>query len=241
MLEPFIIFQCWVVRVASLKVSRRQISLENFSYCLNSLVSFRFLLHVSNKWQNITFSLHSDDSYSDSDNEDINEHNLNQPDLDHFNSYVQWEKAILITGKPSSGKLHTILAFVRELIKKDVNILIASPTGFLSSVFRAKVSDHMTCDTVYAGFRIPVNSSEPPTTNWSLSRFDLVIINEVSMTCESIFNIILSTLQRILFRHVLVLCGDAAQQQPFEKNQNRLVPVTNALAKRQFLSTSYHS
>ena len=56
----------------------------------------------------------------------------------------------------------------------------------------------------------------------------------------SIFNIILSTLQRILFRPVLLLCGDATQQQPFEKDQNRLVPVTNALANRQFVSTTYH-
>ena len=56
----------------------------------------------------------------------------------------------------------------------------------------------------------------------------------------SIFNIILSTLQIILVRPVLVLCGDAAQQQPFEKDQNRLVPVTNALANRQFVSTTYH-
>ena len=136
----------------------------------NSIISKLLLKHIVNAI--INFSLRSDDKYNDSDIEDINEHNLTQPDIDHFDLHIQWQKPILITGKPDSGKFHTILACVRELIDRDVNILIASPTGFLSSVFRAKVSDHVTCDTVHAAFRIPVNSNEPPTTNWSLSHFD---------------------------------------------------------------------
>ena len=118
--------------------------------------------------KNVNLSLHSEDEYSDSDNEDVNEHNLSQPDLDHFNSHIQWQKPNLITGKPCSGKSHIILACVDESIDRDVNILISSPTGFLSSVFKSKVSDHVTCDTVHAAFRITVNSSEPPSTKWSL-------------------------------------------------------------------------
>ena len=98
----------------------------------------------------------------------------------------------MITRKTGSGKLHTILAYVHELIDRDVNILVASPTGFLSNVLRAEVSDHVTCDKVHTGFHITVNSSEPPSTSWSLLRFDLVIIEKVSLICESIFNIIIT-------------------------------------------------
>ena len=121
------------------------------------IVNIIIAQHAHYYWQNINFSLHSDDNYSDSDNEDINEHNLNQPDLDHFILHIQWQKPILITGKTGFGKLHTILACVPELIDRNVNILIVSPTGFLSSVFRAKVSDYVMCDTVHAAFCITVN------------------------------------------------------------------------------------
>ena len=102
------------------KVNHLEIAVK--THIVNAIIA----QHTHYYWQNIKFSLHSDDKYSDSDNEDINECNLNQPDLDHFNSHIQWQKPILITGKPSSGKLHTILACVHELIDRDVNILIAS-------------------------------------------------------------------------------------------------------------------
>ena len=67
--------------------------------------------------QNINFSIDSDNEYSDSGHEDLNVCNLNQPDLHHFNSDIQWQKPTLITGKPGSGKSHTILACVDELIE----------------------------------------------------------------------------------------------------------------------------
>ena len=80
-----------------------------------------------------------------------------------------------------------------------------------------------------SAFLIPVGTTEQSLTNWNLSQYDMIIIDEISMISKCNFNHILNTISRLIFRPVLVLGGDYAQQQPFEKLTGRIVNVPSPL------------
>ena len=113
------------------------------------------------------------------------------------------------------------------------------PTNFLSTQFCAILQDQVACQTMHSAFFIPVNVSEPPCVNWAILHFNIVIIDEISMISERNFQHILNTLNRLIFRHVLVLGGDNAQQQPFEKSKNMIVNIASLLTRKSFLSSVY--
>ena len=50
---------------------------------------------------------------------------------------IRWEKPILIIGKAGAGKTETISHCVSKYVQMDQNVLVAGPTGFLASRFRA--------------------------------------------------------------------------------------------------------
>ena len=83
-------------------------------------------------------------------------------------------------------------------------------------------------------------TDQSPSINWDISRYNLVIIDDVSMISEGIFNHILKTLNSLVFWPVLLLSGDAAQQQPFTRANGRIMQLTSPLDNRQFIATTYH-
>ena len=115
----------------------------------------------------------------------------------------------------------------------------SSPAGFLASRFRAILPEEVTCETVHSAFHIPVNVNERPSTNWNLSHYDIIIIDEISMISESNFQHVLDTFNRLIFKPVLVVSGDYAQQQPLEKLANRTVNVSSPLNNQSFLASAY--
>ena len=58
---------------------------------------------------------------------------------------IQWENPIVITGKPGAGKSETISQCVSKYVQRDQSILVAAPTSFLASRFRAILPDEVIC------------------------------------------------------------------------------------------------
>ena len=174
------------------------------------------------------------DSNSNSDS-DIDVSNDNSTDLTMANPMhtgtidasdiaLHWKKPILMKGKAGSGKSETICQAVKQCIRNNENVLVAVPTGFLTTQFCAMLPDEVACQTVRSAFFTRVNVSEPPCVSWAISHFDIVIIDEIPMISERNFQHILNTL---MFRPVLVLGGDNAQQQPFQKSKNVTVNIAH--------------
>ena len=145
----------------------------------------------------------------------------------------------MLLGKPGSGESQAICHSVVKHVGKEQNILVAAPTGYLASRFRAISLDEVTCDTVHSVFHIPVNKTQQSSINWVISQYDILIIDEISMISETNFQHIVTTLNRLLLRPVFVVCGDNSQQQPFEKTNTCTCTVTSPLNNRAFLSSTY--
>ena len=149
--------------------------------CLDPF-QFAIVRHVKNAvfHRRQHYHIHDDalhEDCSDSDSDDIFETTSMDANANSSTQYeIEWQRPTLITGNPGMGKSHTILGCVSELLKQDVNILIATPRGFLASGYRSQTQDEVTCDTVHSSFTIPVSSTESPKINWSLSRFDLTLL-----------------------------------------------------------------
>ena len=60
------------------------------------------------------------------------------------------------------------------------------------------------------------------------------------MISETIFQYVLMTVSKLLFRAVLLVSCDGAQQQPFTREATRIIPVANPLNNREFVSSTYH-
>ena len=153
---------------------------------------------------------------------------------------IDWKKPIVVTGEAGCGKSYTINSIVTYLLANDATVLVAAPTGFLASVFKAILPNNAKCETVHASFHFPVDTADiPPSINWQLSNFDVIIIDEISMIPPTIFEHILKTINVLLFRPVVLFAGDVEQQQPFCRQNGRIMQLQSAFDNSLFLSMSY--
>ena len=148
-----------------------------------------------------------------------------------------WQKFILITGEPGTGKSQIGKHLIRKCIKENKSVLVACPTGILASTYK-EVFEHVTCDTIHSIFHYPVCLNERPTVNWNISNFDLVLIDELSMVTKSVMEHVIRTFQELAIPPV-VMCGDDCQQQPIETVDNKTVQVNNIFSEKSFYSLTH--
>jgi len=73
------------------------------------------------------------------------------------------------------------------------------------------------CNMLHSAFQIPVDTSQLLRTNFTLSEFQVIVIDEVSMiSCTNMLQVI-KTLNSLPVFPILLLCGDRSQLQPFER------------------------
>ena len=147
-----------------------------------------------------------------------------------------WTKVITITGKPGTGKTKCVHACISHVISSG-RCLVATPTGYFASTYRSTFDTDVDCETVHSYLCIPIDHSSPRV-NWSLSSYDVIFIDEVSMISLSIFEHILSTVQQLSTRPILVVSGDPLQQQPISSSDKGTVQVSNIFSNARFSSIS---
>ena len=123
-------------------------------------------------------------------------------------------------GKPGTGKAKSvfILAFYYA-IDEQLKCLVATPTEYLASSYRALFEPDIDANTIHSSFNIALDGSMPQI-NWSLAMYDVIIIDEVSMIMHTMFNHMMTTIQELPSRLVFVICGDKFQLLPITSDNN---------------------
>ena len=105
-------------------------------------------------------------------------------------------------------------------IDQELKCLVATPTGYLASSYRGLFYPDIDTNTIHSSFYIALNGSMPEV-NWSLAMYDIIIIDEVSMITDTIFNHMMSTIQQLPSRPILLISGDKFQLPPITTTNNR--------------------
>ena len=189
----------------------------------------------------------SDDEEEDDAQEEVDNVEMQPPqsvdaeDHSFHSSSIDWRKVICITGKPGTGKTKCLHSCISFLVAKGRKCLVSTPTGYLASTYRSIFDSDIDCETIHAAFSVPIDNT-PPKVNWSLSSYDVIIIDEVSMVpllfSLVIFEHILSTLQQLSTRPVFVVSGDSYQQQPICNDQGHIAQTASLFTSPDFPTIS---
>ena len=132
----------------------------------------------------------------------------------HWENICGADKAGAILGGPGSGKTYTILHCIKTALDLGLEVAVFTPAAKLQELFRAAYPS-ISIDTVHAGFGVPVDDQGAAwPVNLFLSRYGLVVVDEISMLTERIVEHIGRTWKECNKRFVLQLCGDFNQLEP---------------------------
>lgn len=150
---------------------------------------------------------------------------------------MEWTKVVSVAGKAGTGKTKCLHAAISYCIQNHFNCLVATPTGFLASSYRAHFDTDIDSNTVHSSFLIPIDDS-PTQVNWALTNYHIIIIDEVSMVTARYFEHIMSTLRQLPTRPILVICGDKQQLPPLTNINNRTTTTTSVYQVPEFSKIS---
>ena len=89
---------------------------------------------------------------------------------------------------------------------------MAAPVALLAQGYRAIFSEELDCETLHAAFHILANSTQTKDVNFSLNRYDMVIIDDASLVSPESFEIVAAMLNRINPRPVVHIASFLFQQ-----------------------------
>ena len=151
-------------------------------------------------------------------------------------------------------KIDLLQAAIRQVMKRKRSVLIACPQATLHSptrldcvfsdcnahyftgslyVLQAIFGDDATCGTVHSAFYIQFDGKDDDDdnsqqfTNWSFSKFDCIILDEVSMISFRHSCHILDTLNSLSIFPLTILCGDNRQLKALAKQDGHIRTVRN--------------
>ena len=145
-----------------------------------------------------------------------------------------WEKFRVLLGKPGTGKSQVLI----HAIRKDMSVLVAAPVALLAQGYNAIFLDDIDSDTLHGAFNIPIQGPHPNDINYSLNKYDLVVVDEASMISSAIFQTMASTFNRLNTRPVVLLAGDKCQQQPLQTIDGRTTSTTSIINDHTFTSSN---
>ena len=114
-------------------------------------------------------------------------------------------------------------------------------------VLHAIFGDDATCETVHSTFYIQFDGKDDDDdnsqqfTNWSLSKFDCIILDEVSMISFRHSCHIFNTLNSLPIFPLTILCGDNCQLKEFTKQDGHMRTVRNFFDNHLLLSFCHNT
>ncbi len=145
------------------------------------------------------------------------------------NLEVDWQKYLLVVGRAGTGKSFTLTKAIETANSMHLKLLVATPTGFLSTAYKDRFGECIDTDTLHAAFYYPVSPKDKPMHNWNLSNYDVIIIDELSMVPVKMFEHLLSTISELPIRPIVLLAGDDRQLQPIETVDGSIQTVDSAM------------
>ena len=127
-----------------------------------------------------------------------------------------WQKFLLVVGKAGTCKSYAITKLIETCIACDRKVMVATPTGYLTTEYKDKFPEDIDADTIHGSFHYPVSQKEQPTINWNLSNYDLLIVDELSMAPIPMFDHMFATVSELPIFPIVVLASDDRQLQPID-------------------------
>ncbi len=104
------------------------------------------------------------------------------------------KKKFIITGEVRTGKSQIVLQAIEWLVDNDLKALIATSMALLAIRYENTFADTNTAETIHTTFSHPVNHDTQPKLNWSLSSYDFIFVNEISMITRPILHHVVDTI-----------------------------------------------
>jgi len=146
---------------------------------------------------------------------------------------------VIVAGMHGTGKTTAVRAALYHCIRQQLNILICCPTAFLALMYKSEFPT-LECNTLHSAFFIPVDTTQPLRTNFALSEFQVVAIDEVSMISRANMLHVIETLNSLPVFPILLLCGDNGQLQPFEQHNQATATVDSFFDCHDLLARCSH-
>ena len=131
-------------------------------------------------------------------------------------------RRILVRGEAGSGKSYILRAIIQFCLDNDLKVCVACPTGKLASSY-ADSFPNVHCDTVHSVFSIPVDSNVSPSVNWSLTKFNAILVDEVTQIPIQYVRHIMLTRDSMPNSPILVFTGDSCQLRPLSTVNNKTI------------------
>lgn len=227
LIDTFQMWQLKIVSITDLNVSEDE---EDYSLDHNQNVVKSYILTcLQNRFD--TYSSHN--NWNDFELEDramaeriISDH-LRVPNCD-------WRQPVILIGKPGAGKTRTICSIVKTCVQQGLSVLICCPTGILSINYMDKFPVKVQTNTVHSAFGIHIDPDQQSFINHEISRYDLVILDEISMISQKNFYHVYTTVNTVAVRPVFLMAGDKAQQQPISTVNGKIVATKSVLEDVRF-------
>ena len=156
------------------------------------------------------------------------------PDTDDI--MIKSLRPVIITGSPGTGKTHILRIVVKYCLDKELKVLFACPTAHQARNFLSTFphSLNITADTIHSLFHIPVDPCGKKMINWSLLKYDVLVVDEVAMVSLQNMNHVYQTLTVLPVCPLLIMSGDEKQQQPLESTEEGNTTTTLSILNSHY-------
>lgn len=113
--------------------------------------------------------------------------------------------------------------------KRKCSVLVAAQVALLAQGYHKIFLCDIMTDTLHSTFNIPVDGPYNNDIDYTIKKYDLVVVDEASMVSPPTFGVISSTFNCLNLRPIVVFVWDKHQQQPLQTIDGCIFTTTSIL------------